>query len=112
MTHCAPRFRRHSRGARKCNAGAQAGLCTELLVVESGSRVLGHAETGSARSITRELQPEVASLVMAEATSRCIASPIRLAEGPRVADYFDPARAGVTTFSSHQLQNVVWRGVA
>ena len=37
MTHCAPRFRRHSRGARKCNAGAQAGLCTELSITPTSS---------------------------------------------------------------------------
>jgi hypothetical protein len=40
MTHCAPRFRRHARGARKCNAGAQAGLCTELRIDDAGDMVV------------------------------------------------------------------------
>ena len=70
--------------------------------------MLDHAEVSSACSITRELQPEVASLVMAEATSRCIASPIRLSERSERAsrDEQRPRRRAY----DHRLRNSIVAG--
>jgi hypothetical protein len=64
----------------------------------------------STRSITRELQPEVASPVMEEATSRCVASLIPLSERNEGAsrDRHRPRRRAY----DHRLRNSIVAGRA